>query len=90
MFYLNRGMVRWRFSKQNTIADSTIEAEYIATSEAAKEAVWIEKFVTGLGVIPSISNPVDLYYNNKGAIAQAKEPRSHQRSKHILRRYHLI
>ena len=59
-------------------------------SEAAKEAVWIKKFVTGLGVIPSISNPVDLYCDNNGGIAQAKEPRSHQRSKHILRHYHLI
>ncbi|KAK8618172.1 hypothetical protein V6N13_116040 [Hibiscus sabdariffa] len=59
-------------------------------SEAAKEAVWIKKFITVLGVIPSISDAVDLYCDNNGAIAQAKEPRSHQRSKHILRRFHLI
>ena len=43
-----------------------------------------------MGIIQSISDPVDLYCDNNGAIAQAKEPRSHQRSKHILRRYHLI
>ncbi|KAL4368275.1 hypothetical protein GQ457_05G028000 [Hibiscus cannabinus] len=72
------------------LADSTTEAEYIAASEIAKEAVWIKKFITGLGVIPSISDVVDLYCDNNGAIAQAKEPRSHQRSKHILRRFHLI
>ena len=78
VFCLNRGAVSWRSSKQDTVADSTTEAEYIAASEAAKEAVWIKKFVTGLGVIPSISNPVDLYCDNNGAIAQAKEPRSHQ------------
>ncbi|KAK8708635.1 hypothetical protein V6N13_059673 [Hibiscus sabdariffa] len=42
------------------------------------------------GVIPSISVAVDLYCDNNGAIAQAKEPRSHQRSKHILRPFHLI
>ncbi|KAK8624593.1 hypothetical protein V6N13_089485 [Hibiscus sabdariffa] len=59
-------------------------------SEAAKEAVWIKKFITKLGVIPSIADAVDLYCDNNGAIAQAKEPRSHQRSKHILRRFHLI
>ena len=34
----------WRSYKQDTVADSTIEAEYIATSNAAKEAVWIKKF----------------------------------------------
>ena len=43
-----------------------------------------------MGVVPSIADPVALYCDNNGAIAQAKEPRSHQRSKHILRRYHLI
>ena len=41
-------------------------------------------------VVLSIADSVDLYCDNNGAIAQAKEPRSHQRSKHILRRYHLI
>jgi hypothetical protein len=62
-----------------------MEAEYIAASEAAKEAVWIRKFVSKLGVVPSASSPMDLYCDNSGAIAQAKEPRSHQKSKHILR-----
>ncbi|KAK8556182.1 hypothetical protein V6N12_002595 [Hibiscus sabdariffa] len=90
VFCLNGGVVSWKSLKQDTVADSTTEAEYIAASEAAKEAVWIKKFITGLGVIPSISDAVDLYCDNNGAIAQAKEPRSHQRSKHNLRRFHLI
>ncbi|PKI67261.1 hypothetical protein CRG98_012333 [Punica granatum] len=47
-------------------------------------------FVTELAVVPSIADPVELYCDNNEAIAQAKEPRSHQRSKHILRRFHLI
>ena len=80
----------WKSSKQETVADSTTEAEYIRASEAAKEAVWIRKFVLKLGVVPSASSPVDLYCDNSGAIAQAKEPRSHQKSKHVLWRYHLI
>ena len=90
VFCLNGGTVSWRSSKQDTVADSTTEAEYIAASDTAKEAVWIKKFITGLGIVPSISDPVDLYCDNNGAIAQAKKPISHQRSKHILRRYHLI
>ena len=73
-------------STQDAVADSTTEAEYIAALSAAKEAVWINK----LGIVPSIVDPIGLYYDNNGVIAQAKEPRSHQRSKHILRRYHLI
>ncbi|KAK8618056.1 hypothetical protein V6N13_115931 [Hibiscus sabdariffa] len=90
VFCLNRGVVSWKSLKQDTIADSTIEAEYIAASEAAKEAVWIKKFILELGVVPSISDAIGLYCDSNGAIAQSKEPRSHQRSKHILRRFHLI
>ena len=70
------------------ITNSTIEAEYITASEAAKEAFWYKKFATKIGVMPLDAIP--LYYNNNGTIALAKEPRSHQKSKHIERRYHLI
>ncbi|KAK3119169.1 hypothetical protein QOZ80_9BG0715040 [Eleusine coracana subsp. coracana] len=90
VFCLNGGAVSWKSSKQDTVADSTTEAEYLAASEAAKEAVWIRKFVSELGVVPSASSPMDLYCDNSGAIAQAKEPRAHQKNKHVLRRYHLI
>jgi hypothetical protein len=64
--------VSWKSSKQDTVADSTTEAEYIATSEAAKEVIWIRKFVSELGVVPSASNLVDLYCDNSGAIVLAK------------------
>ncbi|WP_248786429.1 Ty1/Copia family ribonuclease HI, partial [Escherichia coli] len=83
------GAVSWKSSKQETVADSTTESEYIAASDAAKEAVWIKKFITELGVVPSITDSIELYCDNNGAIAQAKEPQSHQRSKHILRRSQL-
>lgn len=41
VFILKGEAVSWKSSKQETVADSTTEAEYIATSEAAKESVWI-------------------------------------------------
>ena len=90
MFKVNGGAVSWKSSKQETVADSTTEAEYIAASEAAKEGVWIRKFLIELGVFPNASSPLDLYCDNSGAIAQAKEPRNHQKSKHVMRRFHLI
>ncbi|KAK8708436.1 hypothetical protein V6N13_059478 [Hibiscus sabdariffa] len=90
VFCLNGGAVSWKSSKQDTVANSTTKAEYIAASEAEKEAVRIKKFVTELWVVPSILDAMELYCDNNGAIAQAKEPRSHQISKHILRRFHLI
>ncbi|KAK8562470.1 hypothetical protein V6N12_010548 [Hibiscus sabdariffa] len=59
-----KGAISWKSSKQDTVADSTTEAEYIAASEAAKEAVWIKKFITELGVVPSIADAVELRYEN--------------------------
>jgi hypothetical protein len=90
VFCLNEGAVRWKSSKQDIVAVLTMEAEYIAASEAAKEVDWIRNFVSELGVVPSMSSTMDLYCDNSGAIAQAKETRSHKRSKHVLRCYHLI
>ena len=86
VFCLNGGAVSWRSSKQDTVTDSTIEAKYIVASDADKEAVWIKIFFFRLGVVPSITNPVDVYCDNNGAIAQAKEPRSHV----IIKQYHVI
>ncbi|KAI3790529.1 hypothetical protein L2E82_03631 [Cichorium intybus] len=90
VFILNGGAVSWRSSKQDVVAQSTTESEYIAASEATKEVVWIRKFIEDLGVVPSIQDPVEIFCDNEGAIAQAKEPRSHQRTKHIQRRFNYI
>ncbi|PKI59273.1 hypothetical protein CRG98_020353 [Punica granatum] len=90
IFTCNGGAVSCKSSKQETTTNFTTEAEYIAAFDTVKDAVWIRKFVTELGVVPSISLLVELYCDNTGAIAHAKEPRSHQKSKHIERRYHII
>ena len=65
-----------------------MEVEYITTSEATKDAFWYKNFAAEIGVMPLDAIP--LYCDNNGAIALAKEPRSHRKSKHIERRYHLI
>ena len=44
--------------EQTCVADSTTEDEYVATSEAAKEAVWLKKFLLDLHVIPSADRPL--------------------------------
>jgi hypothetical protein len=78
--------VGWKSSKQDTIADSTTQAKYIAASKA----VWIRIFVSELGVVPSASNPMNLYCSNSGAIVQVKELRAHKKVKHVLWHYHHI
>ncbi len=56
------------------ITDSTAEAKYIAASDAAKEAIWIKKFIIELAVVPSIKSAVPLHCDNNGTVIQAKEP----------------
>ena len=79
VYTLNGGAVCWKSSKQDTTADSTIEAEYIAASDAAKEGVWLKKFITDLGVVPDSEKSTSLYCDNYGAITQIREPGSHQK-----------
>ena len=90
VFTLGGGAIVWRSIKQSCVADSTMEAEYVAASEAAKEAIWLGYSLKELGVVPSVEAPITLYCDNSGAVANSKEPRSHKRSKHIERKYHLI
>ena len=90
VFILGGGAIVWRSIKQGCIADSTMEAEYVAASEAAKEAVWLRKFFADLEVIPDAEKAMTLFCDNEAAIANSKECRHHKRTKHIDRKYHLI
>ena len=90
VFTLGGGAIDWRSIKQTCVADSTMEAEYVATSEAAKEAVWLRNFLKDLAVVPAIEMSLTMFCDNSGAVANSKEPRSHKKAKHIERKYHLI
>ena len=84
VFTLGGEAVSWRSIKQSSIADSTMEAEYIIASEAAKEAVWLNFFLLDLGVVPSMQSAITIYCDNSRAVANSKEPRSHKRGKHTF------
>ena len=70
-------------SKQETIANSTHESEYIAASEASKEAMWLKNFIEDLGVVSAIKEPMEIFYDSEGVVALTKEPKDHGRSQHI-------
>ncbi|GJT88106.1 hypothetical protein Tco_1069823 [Tanacetum coccineum] len=69
VFVLNGGDVDWKSTKQSIFATSSTDDEYIVAFDASKEDVWIRKFISGLGVVPTIEEPINTYYNNTGAIA---------------------
>nr|GEW93147.1 putative retrotransposon protein [Tanacetum cinerariifolium] len=90
VFTLNGGVVVWKSSKQSTTAQHAIEAEYIAAAEAAKEAVWIRKFVDKLGIVPSNNYPIEMNYNNTVVISMAKEPGIMKGARHYQRKFHYV
>ncbi|GJX43120.1 retrotransposon protein, putative, ty1-copia subclass [Tanacetum coccineum] len=66
VFVLNGGAVDWKSTKQSIFATSPTDAEYIAAFDASKEAVWIR-------IVPTIEEPINMYCDNIGAIAIAKD-----------------
>ena len=75
IFTLNGGTVYWKSFKQHTVADSVCEAEYVTASDAAKEVVWLRKFITELGVEPSLVGPVLLYCDSSEPLLRRKNRR---------------
>ncbi|GKA13109.1 zinc finger, CCHC-type containing protein, partial [Tanacetum coccineum] len=71
VFMMNGGAVDWKSSKQSTTVMSSMKAEYIVASEVVLEAIWIRKFISGLGVIPNNDRPMNMYCDNTGAITIA-------------------
>ncbi|GKG03645.1 hypothetical protein Tco_0311281, partial [Tanacetum coccineum] len=71
VFVLNRGVMDWKSSKKSTIAMSATESEYIAALEAAMEAVWIMKYISGLGIVPTMNESLNMYCDNSAAIHYA-------------------
>lgn len=87
-FIMCGGAVAWDSRKQRTVALSTTEAEYMALSEAAKEAVHIQRFLLELGAIEV--GPTKLFNDNVSAQKLATNPVFHARTKHIDIRHHFV
>jgi len=87
-FAFGCGTISWRSKKQPIVALSTTEAEYIAMTDASKEALWLRHILEEIH--PDFSIVVPLHSDNQSAIALARDNKFHQRSKHISLRYHHI
>nr|GEW84520.1 retrotransposon protein, putative, Ty1-copia subclass [Tanacetum cinerariifolium] len=83
------GAVEWKSSKQSTAAMSATEAECIAASEVVIEAVWIRKFISGLGIELTINDPIRMFCDNSAALHFANEPGVRRGARHYHMRYHL-
>ncbi|GJT90344.1 zinc finger, CCHC-type containing protein [Tanacetum coccineum] len=66
------------------------EAEYIAAYDAFKEAVWVRKFISGVGVVPTIEEPINMYCDNTGAITIANESEITKGARHFHAKVHYL
>ncbi|GJR52238.1 retrotransposon protein, putative, ty1-copia subclass [Tanacetum coccineum] len=86
-FLVQRCVVSWKATLQHVVALSTTEAEYMALTEAVKEAIWLRGLLEELGVE---LNTVAVNCDNQGAIHLSRNHIFHERTKHINVRYHFI
>nr|GFC57764.1 hypothetical protein [Tanacetum cinerariifolium] len=90
VFILNRGDIDWKSIKKSIFATLSTDAEYIAIFDASKEAVWIRKFISGLGVVPTTEEPINMYYDNTGAISIAKDHGVTKGARHFHTKVHYL
>ena len=67
-----------------------MEAEYVACSSAIQEAVWLRRFFQHLEIVKMVSKPMTIYYDSMDALAYAKDPKNHGKTKHIHIIYHFF
>ncbi|GKC83679.1 retrotransposon protein, putative, ty1-copia subclass [Tanacetum coccineum] len=77
----SRCAVDWMSPKQVNL-HCLYESEYIVRQEAAMEAVWIRRFISGLGIVPTINEPLNMYCDNSVAVHYANEPGVQKGARH--------
>ena len=88
MFYFGTSPITWCSQKQNTVALSSCETEFMAATEAARQAIWLQDLlseITGWKV-----ERILIKIDSKSAIELTKNPVFHGKSKHIHKHYHFI
>lgn len=88
VFIMQGGAVSWNSRKQQTVALSTTEAEYMAMAAATQEAIWLRNLQNELF---SHTHTITIYGDNKSALMLSEKTTTfHPRTKHIDIKHHFI
>eukprot|EP00253_Pinus_taeda_P018666 PITA_18666 len=88
VFHMGSGAISWASKKQSIVALSTAEAEYVAATAAACQAVWMRRMLRSLG--QEQAKATVIFCDNSSAIALSRNSVFHTRTKHIDTRFHYI
>ncbi|GKU96986.1 hypothetical protein SLEP1_g10166 [Rubroshorea leprosula] len=88
VFMLGSGAISWSSKKQPIVTLSTTEAEYVAATSCACQAIWLRRIMEELEL--NQHEATSIYCDNSSAIKLSKNPVLHGRSKHIHVRYHFL
>jgi hypothetical protein len=88
LFFFGKCLISWQSVKQQVVAMSSCEAEYIAASTASTQALWLVRLLCD--ILGRDTGAVELRVDSKSALALVKNPVFHEWSKHIRVRYHFI
>ena len=84
---LGRSLVSWSSKKQNSVALSTAEAEYIAAGACCAQILYMKQTLLDYGVV---LEKVPLLCDNESAVKLANNPVQHSCTKHIDIRHHFL
>ncbi|KAG8492349.1 hypothetical protein CXB51_009664 [Gossypium anomalum] len=87
-FTLGSGAFCWSSKKQQTVAQSTAEAEYIAAAAAVNQAIWLRKLLPDLN--EEQSEATEIMVDNQSVVAIAKNPVFHGKTKHFKIKFHFV
>ncbi|XP_062089642.1 uncharacterized protein LOC133796179 [Humulus lupulus] len=87
VFSIGGNCINWKVQLQPVVPLSTTESEYIATTEAIKEAIWIKGL---MGELKILHGTPTVYSDNKSCIHLYKILIFHDRTKHVEIKYHFI
>ncbi|XP_049360823.1 secreted RxLR effector protein 161-like [Solanum verrucosum] len=84
---LGSSLISWGTKKQNSVALSSTEAEYVADASCCAQLIWIKQQLEYFGVLIDI---IPLICDNTRAMNMAKNPVQHKRTNHIDVRHHFL
>jgi len=87
------GLIHWQAKSQSVVALSTLEAEYIACSQATRESLWLRRMIKEAAegmAVKIVDGPVPIGCDNQGTIRLITSGVVRQKSKHIDVKYHHV